>query len=191
MFWWLLLYPLVGAVVAAYCVYMYAKYDPMDAGEYWMVGAYMFFLWPIYVWFVVPELWVEKKEALAKPARELEALIERIRKEPDPLLADWDREFNELAGIEEPKPLRIPAVQYENGFNNYGRVLELKPYPTSNSKRYTLPNENIFWYPHETIDDFRLCEAPQISQGGLVPTTAELNDSAEFRVRDLGSHFSL
>lgn len=105
MIWWLLLiYPLVGLYIAVYCLAMYSKYEPLEEPVSKLTCfVFMFLMWPIYVWSVLPELWDAKKEALGKPAKDFEAMLERIRKEPDPQLADWDREFNELAGIEEPK----------------------------------------------------------------------------------------
>lgn len=176
MFWWLLLlYPLTSAVVATYCVHMYRKYDPQeDVRDYLVAVFIMIFLWPIYIWVVIPELWDAKKEFLSKTDKEYEKLLEQLRRErllPDPLLADWDREFNALQGIEEPK---------KSGWEDY---------------------LNHDW---DVIEDKQLCDAPLIekpkrgySRGGriMVPNEPILfdyyGDELEFRVRDLGSHFTL
>lgn len=101
MIWWILtLYPAIGLGVATYCVVMYRKYDPVDfAGEYAMIALWMFLLWPGYSWLVIPELWRSKKEFQAKAGRDLEKLLESVRRErlaPDPRLA----EFDILLGIE-------------------------------------------------------------------------------------------
>lgn len=118
----LLLYPLVGAGI---WIDLGRKYKNIKYYSDWVDSVDLLFLgliWPVLVWGHYRHLNGRLDELAEERERGHERLIERIRKEPDPLLADWDREFNELAGIEEvvpeywlgPEKLTVPVMYYRN-----------------------------------------------------------------------------